>query len=123
MIKLNDNLSRNNTLVSVNEGFNRGNMFDNLFWPYKYIADVKANSEQERLLLEIQRYCFAAHEMNLYLDVYPDDIQAIGIYNQYKDEADRLTKEYESRYGKICLDINEDFYWEWVKSPWPWERM
>ena len=45
------------------------------------------------------------------------------LYNQYKDEADRLEKEYESRYGRICLGINEDFNWDWVKSPWPWERM
>ena len=43
--------------------------------------------------------------------------------NKYKDEADRLEKEYESRYGRICLGINEDFNWDWVKSPWPWERM
>ena len=120
---MNDNLSRNNKLVSVDVGFNRGNMFDNLFWPYKYIADVKANNEQEKLLLDIQRYCFAAHEMNLYLDLYPDDVQAIGIYNQYKEEADRLTNEYESRYGRICLGINEDYEWDWVKSPWPWERI
>ena len=79
-----DNLSMNNTLVSVDEGFNRGNMFENLFWPYKYIANVRANNPQEQLLLKLQKYCFAAHEMNLYLDVYPEDIQAIGLYNQYK---------------------------------------
>ena len=118
-----DNLSTNNKLVSVDEGFNRGNMFDNLFWPYKYIANVRGTNPQEELLINLQRYCFAAHEMNLYLDVYPNDIQAIGLYNQYKEEADRLLKEYESRYGRICLGINEDFNWDWVKSPWPWERM
>ena len=120
---MNDNLSMNNKLVSVEEGFNRGNMFDNLFWPYKYIADVKAESPQSKLLLELQKYCFAAHEMNLYLDVYPDDIQAIGLYNKYKEEANNLQNEYESRYGRISLGINEDFNWDWVKSPWPWERI
>ena len=41
--------------------------------------------------------------MIIYLDLYPNDIQAIGLYNQYKDEADRLQNEYESKYGKICL--------------------
>ena len=38
-----------------------------------------------------------------------------------KDEEDRLVKEYESKYGKICLGINDNFNWEWINSPWPWE--
>lgn len=118
---MNDNLSMNNNLVSVTEGFNRGNMFDNLFWPYKYIADVKTSDPRKDLMLKVQMYSFAAHEMNLYLDVYPNDVQAIGLYNQYKEEADRLTGEYESKYGKICLGINDNYTWEWNKSPWPWE--
>ena len=120
---MNDNLSMNNTLTSIREGFNRGNMFDNLFWPYKFIADVRPTDRRSKLLLDIQMTCFAAHEMNLYLDLFPSDVQAIGLYNQYKDEADRLTNEYEREYGRICLDINEGYTWEWVKSPWPWERM
>ena len=119
---MNEDIS-NYKLVSVDEGFNRGNMFDNLFWPYKYIADVHGNDEREKLLLNIQKYSFASHEMNLYLDLNPDDVQAIGLYNQYKDEEDRLIKEYESKYGKICLGINENNTWDWIKSPWPWERI
>ncbi len=41
-----DNLSTNNKLVSVDVVFNRGNMFDNLFWLYNYIADVRGNNPQ-----------------------------------------------------------------------------
>jgi hypothetical protein len=120
---MNDNLSMNNTLVSVKEGFNRGNMFDNLFMPYKYIADIKPSDRRNKLMMDIQMFCFAAHELNLYLDLYPDDIQAIGLYNQYKEEANRLTYEYEKEFGKIELNINESYTWDWVKSPWPWERI
>lgn len=120
---MNDNLSMNNTLVSVKEGFNRGNMFDNLFMPYKYIADIKPSDRRNKLMMDIQMFCFAAHELNLYLDLYPDDIQAIGLYNQYKEEANRLTYKYEKEFGKIELNINENYTWDWVKSPWPWERI
>ncbi len=120
---MNDNLSMNNTLVNIKEGFNRGNMFDNLFMPYKYIANINPGNRRSKLMMDIQMFCFAAHELNLYLDLYPDDVQAIGLYNQYKDEADRLTYEYENEFGKINLDINESYTWEWVKSPWPWERI
>lgn len=120
---MNDNLSMNNTLVGIKEGFNRGNLFDNLFIPYKYIADIKPTNRRNKLMMDIQMFCFAAHELNLYLDLYPNDVQAIGLYNQYKDEADRLTYEYEQEFGKICLNINESYTWDWVKSPWPWERI
>ena len=120
---MNDNLSKNNILANIKDGFNRGNMFDNLFMPYKYIADVRPLDERSKLMLEIQMYCFAAHEMNLYLDLYPDDVQAIGLFNQYTDEANELINEYERKYGKINLGINESYTWEWVKNPWPWERI
>lgn len=119
---MNNNISMNNNLVNVKEAFNRGNLFDNIYWPYKYIANVKSSNEREDLMYKLQMYCFAAHELNLYLDLYPNDIEAIGLYNQYKDEADRLTYEYENRYGKICVGINENYTWDWVNSPWPWER-
>ena len=111
-----------NNIINVKEAFNRGNLFDNLFWPYKYIADVKPKNPKDELMYKIQMYSFAAHELNLYLDLYPNDVEAIGLYNQYKDESDRLTYEYENIYGKICLGINENYTWDWINSPWPWER-
>ena len=73
-------------------------------------------------MMNIQIYSFAAHELNLYLDIYPDDKQALGLYNQYKDMCDKYTKEYEKKYGYILLepDMNS---WNWINSPWPWERI
>jgi hypothetical protein len=120
---MNDNLSMNNTLVNIKEGFNRGNMFDNLFIPYKYIANLEEKDRRSKLMLDIQRYCFAAHEMNLYLDLYPNDIQAIGLFNQYKQRENELINEYEREFGIINLDINESYTWDWDNSPWPWERI
>lgn len=115
-------MKNNIEIVSPIEAFNRGNLFENYFWPYKYVANVKATGPRESLLLKIQIYCFAAHELNLYLDLYPDDIQAIGLFNQYKEEANKLTKEFESKYGPITVDINNEMYWKWIDNPWPWER-
>lgn len=115
-------ISKDNNLVNVKEAFNRGNIFDNLYWPYKYIANIKPKTEKEILMTKIQIYGFAATEMNLYLDLYPNDLEAIGLFNQYKDEENRLIMEYENKYGYITLDINENYTWDWVKSPWPWER-
>lgn len=109
-------------LVSPTEAFNRGNLFENYFWPYKYVANVKVNGQRENLMLKIQIFCFAAHELNLYLDLNPSDTGAIGLYNQYTEEANKLKKEYESKYGPIDLDINNEMTWQWIDNPWPWER-
>lgn len=119
---MHNDLSKNNKLVNVNVGFNRGNMFENLFWPYKYISDYKPINEKEELMYNIQKYCFASHEMNLYLDLYPNDLQAIGLYNQYKEQENKYLKDYEDKYGFITLNINNNNNWQWINSPWPWER-
>ena len=111
------------SVVSPKEAFNRGNLYDYYFWPYKYIANVKPNNERDALMINIQIYSFAAHELNLYLDIYPKDKQALGLYNQYKDMADKYISEYEKKYGQIMLNGNENYPWNWIESPWPWERL
>lgn len=111
-----------NNLVPPMEAFNRGNLFENLYWPYKYVSNLKPQNERERLMQNIQAYGFAAHELNLYLDVYPDDRQAVGLYNQYSEISDKYLKEYEDKYGPIVLDSNEKYPWMWINSPWPWEK-
>ncbi len=120
---MNENVSEKQlySIVDPKEALSRGNLYDYYFWPYKYIANVKAFNERDALMLNIQIYCFAAHELNLYLDVYPDDKQALGLYNQYKDMANKYMKEYEKQYGPILLDGVENYPWSWIDSPWPWE--
>ncbi len=110
------------SIVDPKEALNRGNLFDYFFWPYKYVANLKPSNEREALMQEVQMYSFAAHELNLYLDIYPDDKQALGLYNQYKEIAEQYMNEYENRYGPIILNSNENYPWQWINSPWPWER-
>ena len=71
------------SVVDPKEAFSRGNLYDYYFWPYKYVASIKPNNERDALMTNIQIYSFAAHELNLYLDIYPNDKQALGLYNQY----------------------------------------
>lgn len=111
------------SIVDPKEAFNRGNLFDYFFWPYKYVANLKPQNEREALMQNIQMYAFAAHELNLYLDVYPDNKQAIGLYNQYTEMANKYTNEYESKYGPLSLGKEQKSPWMWINSPWPWERL
>lgn len=118
-----DNSNELYEIINPTEAFNRGNLFNNYFWPYKYVANVEPTNERQSLMNKIQMYSFSAHELNLYLDVYPNDMQAVGLYNQYSQEANRYSKEYELKYGAITLNSDEKYPWQWINSPWPWEKL
>ena len=115
----------NNSLVSPSVGYDRGNMFSDLYEQYKNytIDNLKANNEQERLYLELSRMCFAAHQINLYLDLNPNDVSMIKLFNDYRNRYVELLREYESKYGPIntTSDSLEKTPFMWEKSPWPWE--
>ena len=108
-------------IVSPIEALNRGNLFDNYFWPYKYVADLRPINEKEDLMNKIQMYCFAAHELNLYLDINPNNKELIGLFNQYEEEANNYIEIYEKKYGPLSVGLDKNLDWKWINSPWPWE--
>lgn len=120
----NDSISNQN-LVTPSVGFDRGNMFNDLYDQYKNYRpkQLVGRDERENLLLSISRLCFAAHELNLYLDIYPNDISMLTLFNDYQRKADELTRTYEAKYGPLSIDsdnLNQTpFMWE--ESVWPWE--
>ena len=113
------------SLFSPEEGFNKGNMFSKLYDPYKNYKPVtlKGNTEQERMFLELARVCFAKHEINLYLDLHPEDTSMITLFNDYRERELMLLKQYEDKFGPITTDsdtLNKTPFM-WVKDGWPWE--
>ena len=107
------------------QGFIRGNMFPNLYNGYTdKNLDINPTSEQARMLTTLSALDFAAHDINLYLDLYPDDRDMIELFNKYKNEAKKTRETYEEKYGPILVDSKKtnEYPWSWNKSPWPWER-
>lgn len=119
---------RNNPMNNMNkvnlfnpkEGFEKGNMFENIYSEYKnYKPEVlKPINDREKLLYNIQTICFAAHDLNLYLDLNPNDQSMITLFNDYLKKEEELIKEYESKYGPMTINSNIN---EWVNNKWPWE--
>ena len=107
-------------LFNPKEGFEKGNMFSNLYNEYKNYKplDLKPTNEREKLLYNIQTICFAAHDLNLYLDLNPNDQSMITLFNDYLKKEEELIKEYESKYGPMMVNNNIN---EWVNNKWPWE--
>jgi len=123
------NISNNNydsdSLYEPYNGFIRGNMFENLYDPYKVKEpfEIRPMNEQAELLTYIDSLKFAMIDLNLYLDVYPNDKKAIDLFNQYRNQKIELQKIYEKRFGPLNLnsDVLTTYPWAWNESPWPWE--
>lgn len=115
----------NTNLADPKEGFLRGNLFNNLYMPYKNYKYGMLNptNKKEELLFNILMYKFSLTELNLYLNTHPNNIQMINLYRQYLNEEKRLCNEYEKNYGPLTIDSLNlgNNSWDWIKSPWPWE--
>ena len=120
----NNNISDNSNITDSQTGFKRGNLFNNLYSEYKNYKpnDLKANSEREDLTMQIDEQRFAIIEMNLYLDIYPNDKNALNKFNSYLRKEKELINLYESKYGPMTISspVQTD-NWLWNNSPWPWE--
>ncbi len=121
-----NNMNMNNqNLYNPQEGFIKGNMFTNLYSEYKNYKPQMLNpkSEQERMLYELDSISFAAHELNLYLDMHPEDQSMTTLFNDYRRKLEELTKNYESMYGPLTVNSNEmeNKTFSWVNTSWPWE--
>ena len=117
---------RNSTLNDLNspsEGLNKGNMFKNIYDPYKkHIYKVVVRGERDEMLLKIQELTFAVKDLSLYLDVHPNDKE---IYEQFKirvNEMNKLKQDYEMKYGPLSVDFAMSNNYEWLKNPWPWDK-
>lgn len=110
-------------LYSLDEALRRGNLYKNLYRPYKNYEPrvlVVAN-EREKALLEIQKLDFAITDLNLYLDLNPMDREAYRLFSKYVKECDSKKEEYKKVFGPIMLDQLTDEY-EWSMGVWPWEE-
>lgn len=123
MSAINNYMMGNNlNLFNPYEGYLKGNSFKNEYVPFKdyKVAKIDINNEREELLINIGENSFVMHDLNLYLDVYPDDLRALEKFNEYRDKTNDLITKYERKYGPLMVrasDNNNVFNWV---SKWPW---
>ena len=118
-MRINNNSLPN--LFDPKNGFKNGNLFRNLYQGYKDYKPLELStmSEQERKLIELSEIGFAVHELNLYLDLHPEDQSMFMLFQDYQKKENRLKEEYEAMYGPLCIDSNMNDF-SWTKN-WPWE--
>jgi len=123
---LEDNVSLDNrNFLSAKEGFLRGNIFRNEYKPYKNLTyiDVKPRNDREAKLYNVMCYAHAITDMNLYLDVHPEDTRALNYLKELIKEEEIAKKEYISSYGPLNICDVKGNKFEWIDNPWPWENM
>ena len=119
----NRTVSTSINLYSPTEGYMKGNLFSNIYSEYKNYRPQKlmARNEQEKLLYELESISFAAHELNLYLDLHPNDTSMLMLFKDYEEKCKKLTSEYENKYGPLSVsEVNSTKEFTWVNN-WPWE--
>lgn len=117
-------MNQSQNLYTPEEGYNKGNLFIDLYDEYKNYkpAILQAKNEKDALYLELSRYAFAAHELNLYLDLHPEDTTMLTLFNDYRVRANKLMMDYEAKYGPLTIssDSMENSF-TWQEDKWPWE--
>jgi spore coat protein JB len=119
----NVNINRSKTLYSYEEGFNKGNLFKDLYSKYKnHVYKLNVSNDKDKLLLDIQTHTFALKDLNLYLDTHPEDQSILEEFNKIKNKLDDLKNKYENKYGPLCLNsVNSNKDFTWINNPWPWD--
>lgn len=106
-------------------GFIRGNLFKNLYDPYKNYkpADITPDNEKDYARAMVQMYAFATHDLTLYLDTHPNDTAMINLRTEYKKLYEDALRNYENKYGALNLESNtlSKSPWGWETKYWPWE--
>lgn len=80
--------------------------------------------QKDKLMRQIQELQFSCLDLNLYLDTHPECKEALVYYNQLAMMLDKCKKMYEMQFGPLTNHggSTSQFPWQWVESPWPWER-
>lgn len=119
----NDKGSKSN-LFNPDDALLYGTAFKSLYEPYKNLkkANVKLNNEKERLMFEIQKYAIMAHDLGLYLDVYPNDKEASDLRSKYLKMYEEAKNKYESKYPPYNKnsEMNDKIPFPWSTTPFPW---
>lgn len=65
---------------------------------------------------------FAIQETVLFLDAYPECLEALTYYHNLINQRKDLLANYETNGTPLSIYGNRNSNaWDWVKEPWPWE--
>lgn len=75
-------------------------------------------------LKNVQKYMFAAYDLQLFLDTHPNDSEALKMYAEIVKKANSAREDFEKNHGPLTAfsAANDTETWQWSKNPWPWDN-
>ena len=67
-------------------------------------------------------YDHAIIDLNLYLDIYPNDQEAFELFKKYAMAFKKAKQEYENQYGPLLIEDTLGSRFNWTQNPWPWDK-
>lgn len=108
----------------IKEGFESGNILKNEYLPYRdfKIPVIKASNDKEAKMIEVMSLYNYLHDLNLLLDVFPTDKEALSLFNNVLEKYKTVREEYINKFGPLTIeDVRTDkgtFPYVLVPSPW-----
>jgi len=121
--KRRESINRDNTMrfLSPEQAIARGNVEKKKYLPYKNIEPLNLNFNLPTTGFKqlIQAYYFTLNDLTLYLDVHPNDEEALAYYNQVLKKLNELMASFNKSYYPLFIFSKEQSIYEWSKL-WPW---
>lgn len=100
------------------DGLSKGNMDVALYDPFANYVAKKLDDKDPKVLL--RAFLFAMIDLQLYLDVHPDDVVVKELFNKYLEEFRKMKEEIERKEGPLTLDSKYNLTKDWVwEHNWP----
>lgn len=113
-------------LFSPYDALMGGNAFKDEYRGYKNYRPglPKPTDERQKCLIDMMAVAMIAHDIGLYLDVYPDDRKMIAEFEKCSREYMEKKKAYEDRYGplKQACGREKNGMFDYLGVPSPWTR-
>lgn len=107
----------------LEEAMAKGTLFKSLYMPYKY--EVKTpftyETKEEKCLGIIQELLFAKTEITLFLDVHPNDLEAIEMLNLINKECSKMSEYYHKVYHALSNNCEFENEFTYATTHFPWE--
>ena len=102
------------------EALARGTLFPGLDLPFMNM--VNTGNLTGTPLGELMALDFVAHELVLYLDTHPTDMEAFQMLQNIQKLAETAKERFIKRFGPIChKDLAGMKEFTWLNNPWPWD--
>lgn len=83
----------------------------------------KDSLDKDEMLRNVMKYQFYATDLNLYLDNFPDNVEAAEDYGKVLSKLACYVYDYEDEYGPLINfgEFGLENPSKWVNQPCPWE--